>query len=119
MSLYTKQTEYTLGNQLKAPNSEEKFVNSYGILIILILIMIIAVIVIWLLGSKSGDTVTDGKKLPFGFPLYLVRNIFSSLALILLGIGIFLVSKNNQDFSSAMLIFLFAIASGCVMLFET
>ncbi len=131
MSLYTRQSEFENYQDLINPrsdylketpsplNPEEKFVNNYGILIILILIMIIAIIVIWLLGSKTGDTVTDGKILPSGFPLYLIRNIFSSLSLILLGIGIFFVARYNQDFNSAMLIFLFAICAGCVMLFET
>jgi hypothetical protein len=119
MSTYLRQNSYTPRSEIIPPNSEEKFVNNYGILIILILIIIIVITVIWLLGSKTGDTVTDGKILPYGFPLYLVRNVFSSLSLVLLGTGIYLVSRYNQDFNSAMLIFLFAVCCGCIMLFET
>jgi hypothetical protein len=116
---YRYPTSVEVGSDIQRISDEEKFVNSNGIIIILILIMIIAIIVIWLLGSKTGDTVTDGKKLPAGFPLYFVRNAFSSLSLVLLGVGIYLVSKDHQDFNAAMLIFLFAIVASCVMLYET
>lgn len=120
MSLYTRQKVIVTTEPVTTiiPEPGEQFINNHGIIIILILIMIIAIIAIWLFGSKYGDTVTDGKKLPTGFPLYIIRNVFSTLSIILIGLGIYFVSRNNQDFNSGMLILLYVVLAVTTMLYE-
>jgi hypothetical protein len=97
----------------------EAFFSKHGILIVILLIVIIAIFAIWLVGSKNGDSVTDGKVLPAGFPLYIVRNIFTSISIALVGIGVYFAVRQNEDFNSVILLLLLVVLAGIVMIYES
>ncbi len=98
--------------------STTQFFSQNGILIVVVVILFFTIITLWLLGSKVGDTFLDGLKVPVGFPFFIVRNLFNTLALLILGIAIFYAIRTIADFDATVLIILFAIFCGTLISYE-
>lgn len=99
-------------------DSATDFFNKNGILIVIVIILFFTIIAIWLIGSKVGDTIFDGVKVPSGFPFYVVRNLFNTFSLILIGLAIFYVIRTIQDFDGTILVLLFTIFCGTIISYE-
>lgn len=87
----------------------QKFVNNNGYLILLLVLAIIAILAIWLIGAKNRDTFPSGLNLPPGFPNYIIRNVFTSLAILVLAIAVAMSLRKDRDFDNAVLIMMFVI----------
>ena len=96
----------------------EKFVQNNALIVLVIVLVVITILAIWLIGSKNGDSIFSGLKLPPGFPTYVIRNLFTSLAIIIIGVAVAFSIKTSRDFDSTIIIVMFSMFLGLVIALE-
>lgn len=114
------------GVQIKLPSrgtekisvKTENFVKNNSLVVLIIVLLVIAILAIWIIGSKNGDSIFKGATLPPGFPTYALRNVFTTLALILITIGVIFAVRTNYDFDNTIIVVMYSIFLGLVIALE-
>jgi hypothetical protein len=112
-------TDKTTINTENVAEKGQKLVSSNAYLVVLLVLAIIAILAIWLIGAKNGDTFLKTLNLPPGFPNYVIRNIFTTLAILALAIAVGMSLRKGKDFDNTVLIIMFVIFLGLEVALES
>lgn len=94
------------------------FFSNSVVLVIILIIAIIAIIALWLFGSGLGDQVLDGLTLPIGFPTYVIRNLFSTLSILLIGVAAWFLIPTLPELEGTVFILLFLVICVALLISE-
>lgn len=97
----------------------DHFIRGNILVTVVIVIAIICIFAIWLIGSQRGDSIFSGLRVPIGFPRYVIRNIFTTFAIIMLTIGVIFSFKNTKDFDNTIIIVMYILFLGLVIGLES
>ena len=94
------------------------FFSNSAVLVIILVIVIISIIAMWLFGSGIGDRVLDGLILPIGFPTYVIRNLFNTVAIILIAVAAWFLIPTLPELEGSVFILLFIIICVALLISE-
>lgn len=94
------------------------FFSNSAVLVIILIISIIAIIALWLFGSGVGDKVLDGLSLPIGFPTYVIRNLFNTFSILLIGLAAWFIIPTLPELEGTIFILLFLVICVALLISE-